>query len=97
MLSDQLSVSSRNQFNYNGQIIGQKAKAGAYYNGNYSIDYSLIKSFRIEAAGYVLQQLRQDSFDGKKSYYQKSYGIDNTKERVFAYGPEACDTIINEH
>ncbi|SDI82239.1 SphA family protein [Mucilaginibacter sp. P25] len=87
MLSDQVSVSSRNQFNYNSHFIGQKSKAGAYYNGNYSVDYSILKSLKIEAAAYYLTQFNQDSYNGDNHYYQDKYGIDNTKERVFGYGP----------
>ncbi|WP_121812194.1 SphA family protein [Mucilaginibacter kameinonensis] len=87
MLNDQISISSRNQFNYNSHFIGQKSKAGAYYNGNYSIDYSILKSLKIEAAAYYLTQFNQDSYDGGSHYYQGKYGIDDTKERVFGYGP----------
>ena len=87
MLNDKISVSSRNQFNYNSHFIGQKGKAGAYYNGNYSVDYSIIKSLKIEAAAYYLTQFNQDSYDGNSHYYQDKYSIANTKERVLGVGP----------
>jgi hypothetical protein len=87
MLNDKMSISSRNQFNYNSHFIGTKAKAGAYYNGNYSVDFTIVKSLKIEAAAYYLTQLTQDSYDGNSHYYQEQYGINNTKERVFGYGP----------
>lgn len=87
VLNNKVSLSSRNQFNYNGQIMGKKEKPGAYYNGNYSIDYSLIKHFKIEAAAYFLTQFSQDSYNGDRNYYRNTYGIENSKERVFGYGP----------
>ena len=86
MLSQRISVSARNQFNYNTQILGQKDKAGAYYNGNYTIDFAIKKNFRILAAAYLLNQLNQDSFNGDSHYYQNQMGIRNTKERVLGYG-----------
>jgi len=65
VLGNRTSLSSRNQFNYNANFIGTKARAGAYYNGNYSIDYTISPGFKIEAAAYYLTQINQDSYDGK--------------------------------
>jgi hypothetical protein len=87
MLNKSWSISSRNQFNYNSNFIGQKDKPGAYYNGNYSIDYSIIPSLKLEAASYFLAQFNQDSYGGNSHYYLDQFGIANTKERVFGYGP----------
>lgn len=87
MVSNKVSVSSRNQFNYNGNFVGTKSKAGAYYNGNYSVDYSLLQGLKVEAAAYYLTQLNQDKLNGDSHYYLNHAGIDNTKERVFGYGP----------
>ncbi|QEM11728.1 transporter [Mucilaginibacter rubeus] len=87
MLDDKFSISSRNQFNYNSHYVGQKGKPGAYYNGNYSIDYSVFKSLKVEAAAYYLTQFNQDSYGGDHHYYSDHYGIGDTKERVFGYGP----------
>lgn len=87
MLDDNFSISSRNQFNYNSHYIGGQGKPGAYYNGNYSVDYSIIKSLKVEAAAYYLAQFNQDSYNGDSHYYADHYGISNTKERVFGYGP----------
>jgi hypothetical protein len=87
MLNDKLSISSRNQFNYNSHYIAQKGKPGAYYNGNYSIDYSVLKSLKVEAVAYYLAQFNQDSYDGDGHYYSDHYGVSNTKERVLGYGP----------
>ncbi|BAV06916.1 protein involved in meta-pathway of phenol degradation [Filimonas lacunae] len=86
-LNKQFSISARNQFNYNTHIIGTKARPGAFYNGNYSVDYALLPSLRIEAAAYFLGQLQQDSYDGHSDYYATQYGINNTRERVLGYGP----------
>jgi hypothetical protein len=61
LLNKSFSISSRNQFNYDSHIIGQKDKPGAYYNGNYSIDYSILPSLKVEAASYFLAQFTQDS------------------------------------
>lgn len=87
MLTKEISVSARNQFNYNSRIIGEKAKAGAFYNGNYSIDYSLLPNLKVEAVGYYLKQFANDSFAGNTDYYTTEYGIGNTREQVFGYGP----------
>jgi len=86
-LSDKLSLSSRNQFNYNAHIIGQQNKPGIYYNGNYSVDYTLAKGFKVEAAAYFLKQLNQDSYAGNHHYYADQFGIGSTKERVLGVGP----------
>ena len=87
MINKQISISSRNELNYNSSIIGTAAKPGAYYNGNYSIDYSILPSLKIEAVAYYLQQLVQDSYDGNHHYYQDRFGISDTKERLVACGP----------
>ncbi|RYE57047.1 MAG: hypothetical protein EOP48_06665, partial [Sphingobacteriales bacterium] len=86
-LNNKISISTRNQFNYNTHIIGQSDKPGAYYNGNYSIDYALTRGLKIEAVGYFLTQLNQDSHAGNTQYYADQYGIGNTRERVLGIGP----------
>jgi hypothetical protein len=87
LLTDKISISARNHFNYNTHIIGTQVKPGAFYNGNYSIDYSLCKTLKIEAAAYYVTQFNQDSFDGNSHYYQDNYGLTTTKEHVLGYGP----------
>jgi hypothetical protein len=84
--TDNFSISMRNHIHYNTKEIDSHAKAGMFYHNNYSLEYSLNKAFRIEATGYYLQQLQQDSYNGNKNYYKENYGIADTKERVFAYG-----------
>jgi hypothetical protein len=82
-----LSFSMRHHFNYYFDEIGSRAKPGISYNLNYSAEYTLAKAITVEIAGYYLTQLGQDSFNGDSRYYQKNFGIQNTKEKVFAYGP----------
>ena len=86
-LNDKISISSRNEFNYNSHVIGQEAKPGSFYNGNYSVDYSILKSLKLEAAAYYLTQFNEDSYGGNSHYYFDQYGIANTKERVLGIGP----------
>jgi len=87
MLDRKFSISSRNQFNYNTHIIGTEHHPGAFYNGNYSADYSILPSLKIQVAAYYLGQLNDDKYDGSSDYYKTEYGITNTKERVLGYGP----------
>jgi hypothetical protein len=87
MLNSKISVSSRNQLNYNAQIIGTEDKPGAFYNGSYSVDYSILPAFKVEAVAYFLQQFNQDTHSGDNHYYQDQFGIYNTKERVLGIGP----------
>lgn len=78
LLDHKFSISARNQFNYNTHIIGSKIQPGSFYNGNYSVDYSILSSLKIEVAGYLLAQFNQDRGDNYAT---------NTKERVVGYGP----------
>jgi hypothetical protein len=87
MLNKRISVSSRSQLNYNSHYIGTEDKAGAFYNGNYSVDYSILPAFKIEAVAYYLTQLNQDSHGGDNHYYQDQFSIYDTKEHVLGYGP----------
>jgi len=87
LLDKKFSISSRNQFNYNTHIIGTKQHPGAFYNGNYSVDYSIIPSLKVQMAGYFLGQLTGDKYDGNSDYYKTEYGLTSTKERVLGYGP----------
>ncbi|WP_431241435.1 SphA family protein [Flavobacterium sp. P21] len=86
-INEKLSVSTRNQFNYNTHIIGKEDKPGAFYNGNYSVEFALLKNLHVEVAAYYLAQLNQDSYDGDNKYYINQYGIENTKQSVFGLGP----------
>lgn len=87
MFNEHLSMSARNQFNYNGKFIGSTDKAGAYYNGNYSIEYSLTPAVKVEAVAYYLTQLTEDSREGDHHYFQSRFGMNTTKEKVLGLGP----------
>jgi len=87
LLNKKISISAGNQFNYNTAVIGTKARPGSFYNGNYTVDYSLFPSFKVAAAAYFLGQLNQDRYDGHGNYYATQYGISDTRERVLGYGP----------
>src|SRR5258708_22674925 len=86
-LNKNVTVSARNQFNYNFHIIDKPDKPGAYYNGNYSIDVALSKDLKLEAAAYFLTQIVEDSYDGNHNYYQSRYQLSTTKQRVSGFGP----------
>jgi len=85
--ANKFSISMRHMLTYNFNQIGTPAKPGAFYNFNYSFEYAVISSFRVEATGYYLTQFVQDSYHGDDHYYQQVYNIPDTRERVFAYGP----------
>lgn len=87
LLNKRVSVSARNQFSYNSHFIGREDKAGAFYNGNYSVDYSIFSAFKIEAVAYYLRQFNQDRYGTDKQYYADKFGIYNSKETVAAFGP----------
>jgi hypothetical protein len=82
-----LSFSMRHHLTYYFDEIGTRAKPGITYNFNYSAEYTIVPGLTLEIAGYYLNQLQQDSYNGNNHYYQDTYHISNTKERVFAYGP----------
>jgi hypothetical protein len=86
-LHKNVSFSARNQLNYEFHIIGKPDKPGAFYNGNYSIDVSPLKSLKLEAAAYYLTQIVEDSYDGNHNYYQSRYQLSTTKQRVLGFGP----------
>lgn len=87
MLTDKISISARNQLNLNSRTIGSMERAGAFYNGNYSVDYAIIPALRVEGVAYYLKQFEQDSFAGDRNYYQNKYQIRDTRESVFGIGP----------
>ncbi|WP_165758801.1 SphA family protein [Niastella yeongjuensis] len=87
ILNSRMSISSRNQINYNGTYIDTKDKAGSFYNGNYSIDFSIVPAMKVELVAYYLKQITPDKHDGSSHYYQDAFGIDNTKETALGFGP----------
>jgi hypothetical protein len=86
-ITPNFSIGSRNQFNFNFNQIACKTRSGSYYNGNYSIEYNLFKTFRLALAGYYLKQFNQDTYNGNTNYYRKSFGINDTREKVLGIGP----------
>src|SRR5258706_3388892 len=82
-----VTVSARNQFNYNFRIIDRFDNPGAYYNGNYSIDVSLLKNLKLEVGAYYLAQINEDSYDNDHNYYQTTYQLSTTKQRILGFGP----------
>ncbi|MBE9461340.1 transporter [Dyadobacter subterraneus] len=86
-LNKKFSVSSRNIINYNFNKSRANDRPGAFYNVNYSAEYTLVKTLRAEVAGYYLKQFRQDSFNGNSHYYQEKMGVADTREQIFAVGP----------
>lgn len=82
-----LSFSMRHHLNYYFKGIGTDDRPGITYNFNYSAEYAITRSIFVEAAGYYLNQLEQDTHDGDHSYFKHKYGIADTREEVFAYGP----------
>ncbi|HVI49245.1 MAG TPA: transporter [Chitinophaga sp.] len=81
------SISTRNNFNYNFRKIGTDARSGMFYNINFSAEQRIVSTLRAEVAGYYLKQLAQDDFRGDHQYYQRTYGISDTREQVLAIGP----------
>jgi hypothetical protein len=95
VLNKTISVSTRTQLNYNEHIIGTEDKPGAFYNGNYSVEFSVAPALKVEAVSYYLTQFNQDKHNGSSQYYQDQFGIYNTKERVLAVGPGIAYFIPN--
>lgn len=87
IINEKISISARNQLNYNTHIIGKQDKPGAFYNGNYSVEVALLKNLHIEAAAYYLEQLNQDSYNGNHNYFTNQYGMESTKQHVTGLGP----------
>ncbi|WP_449399572.1 transporter [Chryseobacterium wanjuense] len=85
-LSPHLSFGSRNQINYNFNQLNSKIKPGAYYNGNYSIEYNPVGTFNFGIVGYYLKQINQDSKNGNYRYFRDNYDIVDTREQVLGLG-----------
>ena len=86
-LNKNVTANARNQFNYNFRIIDGLDKPGAYYNGNYSIDVSLLKNLKLEVCAYYLAQINEDSYDNDHNYYQATYQLHTTKQQILGFGP----------
>jgi len=82
-----LSISIKNNLYFFFNEIGTTSRPGFAYNLNYAVEITLFKKLILEGAGYYLTQLSEDSNNGNHQYYQQLYGLNTTKERVFAAGP----------
>lgn len=81
------SISVKNNFYYFFNQIGTASKPGMAYNMNYAVEFAVCKNLAVEFAGYYLNQLQQDSYQGNYNYYQTNFNLPTTKERVFSAGP----------
>ncbi|MEN0052399.1 MAG: transporter [Mucilaginibacter sp.] len=86
-LTDKFAISMRHHLTYNFNEIGTSIKPGMFYNFNYSLEYPISERVRAEIAGYYLTQINQDTYSGNSNYYQHTFGIADTRERIFAIGP----------
>jgi hypothetical protein len=84
--TEKFSISMRHHLNYYFEQIGTGARPGFTYNFNYSLEYAILPTFRVEVAGYYLRQLLQDSHYGDFHYYQETFGVSDTREKIFAFG-----------
>lgn len=85
-LPSDFAISIRNHYNFNSLVIDTDIKPGSSYNLNYSLEYGITDKLRIQIPGYYVKQLTEDSMDGDHNYYQDNFGLETTKEEVFAYG-----------
>ncbi len=82
-----LAISTKNNFYFYAKEIGSPDKPATAYDLNYALEFKLNKQLIVEAAGYYLIQLAQDSYNDNSNYYREQYNISDTRERVFAAGP----------
>ena len=83
----QVALSIKNNFYYSFEEIGSANRLAIAYNLNYALEFPIADRLVLEAVGYYLTQLGQDSYNGDTKYYLDHYGISDTRERVFGYGP----------
>ncbi len=86
-LTKGLSISNRHNINYNSDRIGTGERPGMFYNVNFSVEQQLFKGFCAAITGYYLTQLGQDAYHGDTHYYQETYQVADTRERVLGLGP----------
>jgi hypothetical protein len=82
-----VAVSIKNNFYYNFKEIGSPNQPAIAYNLNYALEFTVAKRLVVEAAGYYLTQFNQDKYNGDDHFYYNTYGITDTRERVFGIGP----------
>lgn len=74
-----LETSWRLHYTWNSQNPDTKRKAGPLFHANYDLSYKVLPKLRVGAAGYILQQLADDTLDGVTQ--------PDSRERAFAAGP----------
>jgi len=93
---EKLAISVKQNLYFYSREIGSPKKSAAAYNLNYALEYTLAKGVVVEAAGYYLNQLSQDSYNGDRSYYKNNDGIADTRERIFGMGPGLGYTTLSK-
>ncbi|MFD0795433.1 transporter [Mucilaginibacter litoreus] len=84
---DRFAVSVKNNFYFYTRQIDQPDRPGPAYNLNYALELKLSDKITLEAAGYYLAQLGEDSYNGDNRYYQHQIGINDTRENILGIGP----------
>jgi hypothetical protein len=78
-LSKKVETSWRLNYTWNGENPATKVKPGPLFHVNYDASYELMPKLRVGAAGYILQQLGDDTLGGAPQA--------DSRERAFAAGP----------
>jgi hypothetical protein len=86
-LTDKLSFGSRNQVNYNFNVLHTDSRPGMFYNVNFAVQYKVFQQVQAGLAGYYLKQFTQDAYAGNRHYYQENFNIADTREQVLGVGP----------
>jgi hypothetical protein len=94
-LTPNITYSQRHHFTYNFENPDTDFQTGSMYHANYTINYRFGKAFGVGVTGYYLFQLTGDSANGNDEFFQQQFGIENTKERGFAIGPNVNATLPN--
>ncbi len=86
-ITPRLSTSQRHHYTYNFENPHNRYRTGQMYHLNYSLEYAVFKTFRVGVIGYYLKQFTDDLHRGNDAYFQQTFHLSNTRERVFAIGP----------
>jgi hypothetical protein len=86
-ITPRLSTSQRHHYTYNFENPHNRYRTGQMYHLNYSLEYAVFKTFRVGVIGYYLKQFTDDLHRGSGAYFQETFNLSNTRERVFAIGP----------
>ncbi|HEX8531698.1 MAG TPA: transporter [Cytophagales bacterium] len=86
-ITPRLSTSQRHHYTYHFENPQNRYRTGQMYHLNYALEYAVCKTFRAGVIGYYLTQFTNDQHRGDDRYFQETFGLSNTRERVFAVGP----------